>query len=247
MRQKPTEPNFKGFLIILGPVFKFNSFKFFNYFKQVSTLALPRAEKLKKYIKELFLADAQKYLKLKECKDLNERLAGTNLDQTDGISSKRISPEMTEEEAKRKINDANEEELCMLRDKELSSLSEQNNSPSKVATGSAPLVDRRLKPQISNGKNNYNLRSVYIPDDLIAKFLSAAQANTNKNIETCGFLAGKLSKNTFVIESVIIPKQSGTSDTCNTTHEHELFDTIDSLNLITLGWIHVRIECFMKC
>jgi len=183
-------------------------------------------------------------LKLQECKDLNERLAGTKLDQVDGTSSKRMNSEMTEEEAKKKINAANEEELRILREKELSSLGEQHNLPAKVSAGGAPLVDRRLKPQTSDGKNNHNLRSVYMPDDLISKFLAAALANTNKNIETCGFLAGKLSKNAFVIDSVIIPKQSGTSDTCNTTHEHELFDTIDSLNLITLGWVHVRILCY---
>ncbi len=216
-----------------------------NYFKQVSSLALPRAEKLKKYIKEIFLAEAENYMKLKECKELNDKLAGINLDQTDGVSKKLKNSEMIEEEAKKKIYASNEEELRILREKELSSVRDQQNSSSaKVVTGDVPLVDRRLKPQASDGKNNYNLRSVYMPDDLVTKFMEAAQANTNKNIETCGFLAGKLSKNSFVIERVIIPKQSGTSDTCNTSHEHEIFDIIESLNLITLGWIHVRIYLF---
>jgi hypothetical protein len=43
----------------------------------------------------------------------------------------------------------------------------------------------------------------------------------------------------FVISHCIIPKQNGCSDTCTTEKEGELFDIIDKLDLITLGWIHV--------
>lgn len=39
---------------------------------------------------------------------------------------------------------------------------------------------------------------------------------------------------------MIIPKQKGTSDSCVTMNEEELFDFQDQHNLITLGWIHVR-------
>ena len=44
----------------------------------------------------------------------------------------------------------------------------------------------------------------------------------------------------FNLAHLIIPKQSGSSDTCTTEQEHELFDIIDNSNLITLGWIHVN-------
>lgn len=38
---------------------------------------------------------------------------------------------------------------------------------------------------------------------------------------------------------MILPKQKGTSDSCVTTNEEEIFDYQDQHNLITLGWIHV--------
>lgn len=79
-----------------------------------------------------------------------------------------------------------------------------------------------------------------MPADTSKKFLDIADANTRRNIETCGILAGKLSQNKFIITHCIIPKQKGTSDTCSTEQEHELCEVIDEYNLITLGWIHTH-------
>lgn len=62
---------------------------------------------------------------------------------------------------------------------------------SNITAAAIPAVDRALKPKETNG-NNYNLRSVYVPVDLTERFLEAAWSNTDMNIETCGFLAGKL-------------------------------------------------------
>ena len=39
-----------------------------------------------------------------------------------------------------------------------------------------------------------------------------------------------------------MPKQSGTADSCQTLAEEELFTYLDSLDLITVGWIHVSIS-----
>lgn len=39
---------------------------------------------------------------------------------------------------------------------------------------------------------------------------------------------------------LMIPKQSGTSDSCTTMNEEDIFDFQDKQDLITLGWIHVR-------
>jgi hypothetical protein len=38
----------------------------------------------------------------------------------------------------------------------------------------------------------------------------------------------------------MIPKQSGTSDSCTTMNEEDIFEFQDRQDLITLGWIHVR-------
>lgn len=215
--------------------------------KQVQTIAFPRAEKLKAYIKEIFASQAKEYKKHLE---LSQKLAGKNISPVSSTSlepnpksTRQITPEEFEL-LKKKYNTDNENELRLLRERELEALENRSKSESDnkdiPIDNIAPLVDRKLKPKSSNDLNNFNLRNVYVPHDLNEQFLKIAQENTNKNIETCGFLAGKLSKNVFIISTLIIPKQSGTSDTCNTTAEHELFDTIDNLNLITLGWIHTH-------
>lgn len=46
-------------------------------------------------------------------------------------------------------------------------------------------------------------------------------------------------KNELIITHMILPKQKGTSDSCLTMNEEEIFDYQDQHNLITLGWIHV--------
>lgn len=46
-------------------------------------------------------------------------------------------------------------------------------------------------------------------------------------------------QNRLLVTHIILPKQKGTSDSCTTMNEEELFDIQDQHNLITLGWIHV--------
>lgn len=45
--------------------------------------------------------------------------------------------------------------------------------------------------------------------------------------------------NSFHITHVLVPKQSGTTDTCVAEDEEDLFMYQDPRDLITLGWIHV--------
>lgn len=85
-----------------------------------------------------------------------------------------------------------------------------------------------------------NLKEVIVPKLLSSKFLQAVSKNTSKNVETCGILAGKLSNFKLTITHVVLPKQSGTSDSCSTMNEEELFDFQDKNNLITVGWIHTH-------
>jgi STAM-binding protein len=101
-----------------------------------------------------------------------------------------------------------------------------------------PKFDRQLKPSTSflDGA----LRTVVVPETTMDKFLKLALANTRANIETCGILAGRLAQNKLIISHVILPKQKGTADSCNTMNEEEIFDIQDTYNLITLGWIHTH-------
>lgn len=109
---------------------------------------------------------------------------------------------------------------------------------SGLLPGTKPTFDRTSKPSLSFMEGG--LRSVRIPDDTMKKFLDVARSNTLKNIETCGILAGQLKQHQLLVTHVILPKQSGTSDSCNTMNEEEIFDIQDQLNLITLGWIHTH-------
>ncbi|KAJ1984804.1 hypothetical protein H4R34_000424 [Dimargaris verticillata] len=92
------------------------------------------------------------------------------------------------------------------------------------------------------------LRSMHIPFDLLGRFLACARANTEKNLETCGILCGVLKRNEFHLTTLLIPKQTATSDTCTTTHEEELVEYQMKHDLLTLGWIHTHPTqtCFMS-
>ena len=50
-----------------------------------------------------------------------------------------------------------------------------------------------------------------------------------------------------MITHLVIPKQSGTSDTCVAEDEEDIFLFQEPRDLITLGWIHVsaRKSCFL--
>ncbi|CAC5409606.1 STAMBP [Mytilus coruscus] len=121
-----------------------------------------------------------------------------------------------------------------------------NDGPSVISP--LPSVDRTTKPPAydhfmstgSSSGNKFGLRDVLIPSDLPRKFLVKAEHNTLKNVETCAFLAGKLRHDAFMITHLILPKQTGTSDTCVAEDEEDLFLYQEPRDLITLGWIHTH-------
>ena len=63
---------------------------------------------------------------------------------------------------------------------------------------------------------------------------------SDRNIETCAIIAGHLSHNRFTITHLLVPKQSGTSDTCAANNEEDLLFEQERLQLITVGWIHTH-------
>ena len=67
--------------------------------------------------------------------------------------------------------------------------------------------------------------------------LDTTEPNTAANIETCGFLAGKISQGKLVITHLVIPRQSGTPDSCTTENEEDFLIFLDEHDLITLGWV----------
>lgn len=73
-------------------------------------------------------------------------------------------------------------------------------------------------------------------------FLRLASSNTYNNIETCGILAGRLERNKLLVTHLLIPKQTGSPDSCTTHNEEDIFDYQDQHALITVGWIHVSTQ-----
>ncbi|CAN9512847.1 unnamed protein product [Ophioblennius macclurei] len=117
--------------------------------------------------------------------------------------------------------------------------------PSATSAGGPPSFDRSLKPGtlVSPGSNMTMvdaLRQLAVPAELCRSFLRLAEANTSRAVETCGILCGKLTRNAFTVTHVIVPKQCGGPDYCDTENEEELFLIQDQYDLITLGWIHTH-------
>lgn len=153
----------------------------------MKTTAFPRAEKLKKYIKDIFEAEAKEYTRIRD--EESKRQVNTENPTAPPLPDPLSGAEL--EALKSKYNLENEQELRLLQEKELNSLKNAtNDDPPPARTVSPPLVDRNLKPKTAG--NIYNFRTINVPSDLAQKFLDLAQANTSRNIETCGILAGKL-------------------------------------------------------
>lgn len=130
-------------------------------------------------------------------------------------------------------------------------LLQTNTTPTEQThfiSSSKPSFDRNQKPAYNRTDSLLagSLRLVHVPGDTMDVFLQLAHANTSKNIETCGVLAGNLSQNQLYITHIIIPQQQGTPDSCNTMHEEQIFDVQDQMQLITLGWIHVSSQWLKK-
>ncbi|XP_077099629.1 STAM-binding protein-like A [Siphateles boraxobius] len=126
-----------------------------------------------------------------------------------------------------------------------SPLTPPGGTPNHVSPSSGlPAFDRSLKPSVPVSAGHSvlvnGLRQLFVPAELCQRFLKLADANTARAVETCGILCGKLMKNAFTVTHVIVPKQSGGPDYCDTENEEELFLIQDQNDLITLGWIHTH-------
>ncbi|GJJ72269.1 STAM-binding protein [Entomortierella parvispora] len=114
--------------------------------------------------------------------------------------------------------------------------------------GNVPKLPPKIKIEEDVHEFSEGLRTMIVPIRLLDRFLNIVRPNTLKKLETCGILAGVLSRNKLTVTTLIIPKQTATSDTCSTTNEDELFEFQMERDLMTLGWIHTHPTqtCFMS-
>ncbi|THD23147.1 STAM-binding protein A [Fasciola hepatica] len=110
--------------------------------------------------------------------------------------------------------------------------------PDKNYPTQPPQIDRSLKPQTTSPRHGW--LPIRMSFELARRFMRLAEPNTIANRETCASLCGNLVNNEYRITDVIITKQSGTSDSCTTHNEEELFNYMEKRNLIMLGWIHTH-------
>ncbi|KAF9157318.1 AMSH-like protease [Mortierella sp. AD011] len=120
--------------------------------------------------------------------------------------------------------------------------------PRKPVINNAPKLPPKIPLDEDVHEFSQGLRTLIVPVRLLDRFLNIVRPNTIKNLETCGILAGVLSRNKLTVTTLIIPKQTATSDTCSTTNEDELFEFQSERDLMTLGWIHTHPTqtCFMS-
>ena len=100
----------------------------------------------------------------------------------------------------------------------------------------------------SPAQRGVGLRALVLPRDLNAAFLRVASSNTLRNVETCGILAGSIVKGELRCDRVLVPSQTGTSDTCTTTNEDEIWEYCSGKGLATFGWVHTHPSqsCFLS-
>lgn len=120
--------------------------------RQIKTIAMPRAEKLKVHVKELFATEAAR-----------SKASAPSLDDAAAAFNNDVHPIFEEdyEELKKRYNTLNENELRELMERkrrEAGSSAASVSSPDPKADGNKPSFDRSLKPQ--HRQNSYNLRTV---------------------------------------------------------------------------------------
>lgn len=212
--------------------------------KQTLKQAIEKTEKLKMKLKENFTVEYNKYLEQKRKKEeqLLQRQTHEeekcekihNTENTGGILKNTITKDVVKP-------------VPYLPDDFLVYEIPETRSPvSPTYTDSLkpkPGVDRSTKPSTYNSYNSslYGaLKQITVPSKMLDLFLQLAQKNTSNNIETCGILAGKLRQNRIIITHLLIPKQYGSSDSCTTDNEEDLFYYQSKHDLITVGWIHTH-------
>lgn len=105
--------------------------------------------------------------------------------------------------------------------------------------GSRILAPDQVKGDEKMTKHKWEyLKMVRLPSDLTNRFLAIAAVNTAKNKETLGLLMGReVPEGAYVVTHLVIPKQTGTSDSCVMEEEEVVSEYADSRKLITVGWV----------
>ena len=97
--------------------------------------------------------------------------------------------------------------------------------------------NRIIEASDPNFDSTKPLKSVSLPRECLPRFLAIAKVNTEMNKETCGLLLGKDKGHKYSVTTLLIPKQTSTSDTCTMLEEELVLQFTEERSLITLGWV----------
>lgn len=120
------------------------------------------------------------------------------------------------------------------------SLAQQQQAPRTAAGQQQPAGAAATRQSSYKLPAVTNYRAVHVPFSLLQAFDQYASSNTKQNQETCGVLCGKLVRNELYVTHVILPKQIGSANQCNTMDEEHLYMVQSQRDLLTLGWIHTH-------
>lgn len=98
-----------------------------------------------------------------------------------------------------------------------------------------------IPPEVPSPSKS-GLRTVDLPGETLTKFMQIAAVNTERKVETCGLLLGRKTRNTYRVQSLLIPRQTSDENSCTMTHEELVFEWQENRELLTLGWVSC---CFL--
>ncbi|KAJ9109195.1 hypothetical protein QFC21_000524 [Naganishia friedmannii] len=115
------------------------------------------------------------------------------------------------------------------------------SDPAQSKQEQSPNNDALFRTDPMTRRQTGRLLSMRVPSQLVTKFLNIAQKNTSKRVETLGLLLGTEhmqygSIPQLVVEVLLIPKQTGTSDTCAMLNEEDVLAVSLERGLDCLGW-----------
>ena len=105
--------------------------------------------------------------------------------------------------------------------------------------------NRIIRASDPNFDSTKPLKSVSLPRECLPRFLAIAKVNTEMNKETCGLLLGKDKGHKYSVTTLLIPKQTSTSDTCTMLEEELVLQFTEERSLITLGWVSLLHLCIL--
>lgn len=239
--------------------------------------AIRNAESIKKKLDEE-IASYERYLKLRQLQHEKEQKQDSPKQEPERIKEQSPDrDDFDEEKFARRLRQFQNQQTYGISTKSDNSLSsyptlEHSLSPSRSHSQSPALIPPTLPPKaalpastppslppktsikepqhksIASTEGNKPLKTIFLPSQLPLSFLSISSKNSAANLETCGILCGSLSLGAFFITTLLIPSQISTANTCQTTHEEDIFSYVDSKDLFVLGWIHTHPtqSCFLS-